>query len=346
MRIFRFLLRILNKLKTLIFVGLLLASLATNIFLFVGGAVFSALNAGFETVTGIQSIASRNKAEIASLGEDVVVERQAKRELRGQLTEASGDLVIERRLRRELRGQLTEISSNLAQSSAELAIERQGRRQISSQLAETSGDLVIERNSQRILRSELSEQTAELASSRISNRQLKSQVRDFGAGIVPFRGRRVALRTAVNETSETIGDRALRSARRNVSSMPGEALPYLGSAIIVGITALEISDLCATLKDMAALKSAFNPDAIQSENELKVCSIKIPSREEIVASIRASPMQVWESTMAATPSLEELGEMELPDLNWDELWEESKENKDNFLGDMSEFGGQLKKWWE
>ena len=315
MRIFRFFLRILNKLKIIIFVGLLLASLAVNIVLFVGGAVFSTLNAGFEAVTGFQTVASRNKAEIASLGEDVVVERQAKRELRGQLTEASGDLVV----------------------------ERQAKRQISAQLAETSGELVIQRNSQRILRSELNEQTAQLASSRISNRQLKSQFRDLEVGIVPFRGRRVALSTAINETSETIGDRALKSAKRNVSSMPGEALPYFGSAIIVGITALEINDLCATLKDMAALRLAFSPDAIQNDNELKVCSIEIPSREVIVELIRASPTKVWNATQAAIPSLEEVGEMEFPDFNWDAFLEESKESGGDFLGGMSEFGGKLKK---
>ena len=41
--------------------------------------------------------------------------------------------------------------------------------------------------------------------------------------------------------------------------MPGEAVPYLGTAVIVGVTAREIGDLCATLKDISALKRAFNP---------------------------------------------------------------------------------------
>lgn len=308
----------LNKFKTLLFVGLLLTSLTANIILFVGGTLFSVLNAGFEAVTGLQTVASRNKAEIASLGEDVVVERQAKRELRGQLTDTSADLVS----------------------------ERQAKRQVSAQLADTSGELVIERNSQRILRSKFSEQTAELASSRITNGQLKSQVRDFGAGLVPFKGRRVTLKTAVNETSDAIGARTLKSARREVTSMPGEALPYLGTAVIVGVTALEISDLCATLKDMEALKLAFNPDAVQSERELEVCSIEIPSRETIVASIRASPVKVWEATKAATPSLEELRKMEFPDFDWDNFLEKSKKNGGHILDNMSIFGDQVKKWWE
>ena len=49
--------------------------------------------------------------------------------------------------------------------------------------------------------------------------------------------------------------------------MPDEALPYLGIAIIVGITILEISDLYATLKDMSALKRSFNPSIQRSECE-------------------------------------------------------------------------------
>ena len=56
-------------------------SLALNIVLFLGGSLFSIVNNGFEALTGIQTIASRNKAEIAGLGEEIVLERNAKREI-------------------------------------------------------------------------------------------------------------------------------------------------------------------------------------------------------------------------------------------------------------------------
>ena len=48
-------------------------------------------NNKFEALTGIKTMASRNK-EIAELGEEVIIERNAKREFRGQLTETTADL--------------------------------------------------------------------------------------------------------------------------------------------------------------------------------------------------------------------------------------------------------------
>ena len=50
------------------------------------------VNIGFEALTGIQTMASRIK-EIVELGEEVISERNAKRGIRGQLTETTTDLV-------------------------------------------------------------------------------------------------------------------------------------------------------------------------------------------------------------------------------------------------------------
>ena len=51
----------------------------------------------------------------------------------------------------------------------------------------------------------------------------------------------------------------------------------------LGITVLEISYFCATLKDTYAVKRAFNPDFKQSEEELEFCSTKV---EDILASCK------------------------------------------------------------
>ena len=61
----------------------------------------------------------------------------------------------------------------------------------------------------------------------------------------------------------------------------------------MGVTALEISDLCSTFKDMSALKRAFNFSFEQREEELEVCSIKVPPKEEIVAVKKASSKTAW-----------------------------------------------------
>ena len=320
-KILRFLWRIFWNLKTIIITAVLLISLALNIVLFLGGSLFSIVNNGFEALTGIQTIASRNKAEIAGLGEEIVLERNAKREIKGQLRDTSADLADTRITNRKLQKETRELSA----------------------------DLITERQLKRELRSQVTEQTAELATFRMTNRQLKSQVRDFGMGVIPFKGKKVALKTAVDETADVIGKRAVKTARREVTSMPAEAIPYLGTAVIVGVTALEIYDLCATLKDMSALKRAFNPDFMQSDEELEVCAIKVPPKEEILAAVKASPKKAWEAAKEATPSWSELQRLEVPDVTWSEMWSSTKEGTantwDSTSESVNELSNKVKKWW-
>ena len=320
-KILRFLWRIFWNLKTIIITAVLLISLALNIVLFLGGSLFSIVNNGFEALTGIQTIASRNKAEIAGLGEEIVLERNAKREIKGQLRDTRADLADTRITNRKLQKETRELSA----------------------------DLITERQLKRELRSQVTEQTAELATFRMTNRQLKSQVRDFGMGVIPFKGKKVALKTAVDETADVIGKRAVKTARREVTSMPAEAIPYLGTAVIVGVTALEIYDLCATLKDMSALKRAFNPDFMQSDEELEVCAIKVPPKEEILAAVKASPKKAWEAAKEATPSWSELQQLEVPDVTWSEMWSSTKEGTantwDSTSESVNELSNKVKKWW-
>ena len=332
MKIVKFLWHILWNLKTVLISLILISSLAFNIILFLGGSLYSVLNSGFEAVTGMQTIASRNKAEIVGLGDNLVVERQAKRELKGELAETSGQLVAERTAKRELKGQVAEISG-------ELVVERKLKRELKSQVADISGDLVIERNAKRALKSELVENTANLAAERTTQRTLKSQIRDLAVGLIPFKGKKVAIKTAVEETANKIGKRSLKSATRNVSSMPGEAIPWLGTAVIVGVTALELYDLCATLKDMTELKRAFDPTLSSSEEELEVCAIKVPPKDVIFAAVKESPQKAWAQAKELTPSIEEIKEMEMPEVNFQDLWDETK----NSTGDWTK---KLKNYWD
>ena len=332
MKIVKFFWHILWNLKTVLISLILISSLAFNIILFLGGSLYSVLNSGFEAVTGMQTIASRNKAEIVGLGDNLVVERQAKRELKGELAETSGQLVAERTAKRELKGQVAEISG-------ELVIERKLKRKLKSQVADISGDLVIERNAKRALKSKLVENTAKLAVERTTQRTLKSQIRDLAVGLVPFKGKKVAIKTAVEETANKIGKRSLKSATRNVSSMPGEAIPWLGTAVIVGVTALELYDLCATLKDMTELKRAFDPTLSSSEEELEVCAIKVPPKDVIFAAVKESPQKAWAQAKELTPSIEEIKEMEMPEVNFQDLWDETK----NSTGDWTK---KLKNYWD
>ena len=329
MKAVKIILRSLNAIKFLLVSFVLILSLCVNLVLFLGGSLFSVLNNGFEAVTSIQTIGSRNKAEIAQLGDNLVVERKAKQELKAELGETSAELISEKKIKRELSTQLTN-------TSADLATERKIKAELKSQLGRTSQNLITERQAKKALQSKLASQAGELAAEKTSNRILKSRYDDILGGLVTFKGEKVPLKNAVAHTSEQIGKRSSRSAARNVASMPGEAIPWVGTAVIVGVTSLEIRDLCLTMKDMTALQRAFDPSFKTNEDDLEVCAIKVPPKEEIIAAVKASPGKAWEAAKEATPSLEDIKDMKMPDLKG---WWETGE------GAVSDFGGKVGAWW-
>jgi len=304
-------------------------SLCVNLALFLGGSLFSVLNNGFEAVTSIQTIGSRNKAEIAQLGDNLVVERKAKQELKAELGETSAELISEKKIKRELSTQLTN-------TSADLATERKIKAELKSQLGRTSQNLITERQAKKALQSKLASQAGELAAEKTSNRILKSRYDEILDGLVTFKGKAVPVTKAVSQTVMQIGRRSSRSAARSVASMPGEAIPWIGTAVIVGVTSLEIRDLCLTMKDMTEFQRAFDPSFKTNEDDLEVCAIKVPPKEEIIAAVKASPGKAWEAAKEATPSLEDIRNMKMPDVKG---WWETGE------GAVSDFGGKVGAWW-
>ena len=325
----KIILRAMNAIKFLLVSFVLMLSLCVNLALFLGGSLFSVLNNGFEAVTSIQTIGSRNKAEIAQLGDNLVVERKAKQELKAELGETSAELISEKKIKRELSTQLTN-------TSADLATERKIKAELKSQLGRTSQNLITERQAKKALQSKLASQAGELAAEKTSNRILKSRYDEILDGLVTFKGKAVPVTKAVSQTVMQIGRRSSRSAARSVASMPGEAIPWIGTAVIVGVTSLEIRDLCLTMKDMTELQRAFDPSFKTNEDDLEVCAIKVPPKEEIIAAVKASPGKAWEAAKEATPSLEDIKDMKMPDLKG---WWETGE------GAVSDFGGKVGAWW-
>ena len=96
-----------------------------------------------------------------------------------------------------------------------------------------------------------------------------------------FKGKKVTVAQAIGSATSGVKRRAAKTAARSVSAMAFEAAPLIGTAAIVGITALELKDLCETAKDMNALNRALNPDEATDVDQTSVCSITVPTREEL-----------------------------------------------------------------
>ena len=246
--------------RSLVFLGILIASLALNLAMFVGGSIYSTASAAFEAVTGVRTVASQHAAEVVELTDDINAERQAKRQLKGEVAEVTDDLATQRTVNRQLRGEVTNLSDDLL----------------------------------------------------LARRQIDNNALEF----VNFRGRRVAVSEAVNETADLVSGRARNSASRELGSMAGEALPWVGTAVIVGVTTLELRDLCQTITDMNELKRAFDPTLVPDENQRTVCSMEVPTRQELWEATKSSPQRAWEQASAVMPTMDDLRSNDLSDIDW------------------------------
>ena len=187
------------------------------------------------------------------------------------------------------------MKNELAETTLQLATERRLKQELKTELTKTVGKLVVEKQSMRILKKQTKNQASELA-----------------------------LSTAVNQTADRIGKRSLRSAKRNIATMPGASIPWIGPAVIVSITSLELYDLCETIKDMNKLRKIFNPSTITSDEELTVCSMEVPSKEDTILAVKKSPSAAWTKAKDITPTLEEIKATEMPDFSsW---WDEKQKN--------------------
>ena len=202
--------------------------------------------------------------------------------------------------------------------------------QHAAEVVELTDDINAERKAKRQLQGELGDVTDDLATQRTVNRQLRGDVTDLSDDLlsarrqldddalelVNFRGRRVAVSEAVSETADMISDRARKSASREVGSMAGEALPWVGTAVIVGVTTLELRDLCQTITDMNELKRAFDPTLVPDENQRTVCSMEVPSRQELWEATTSSPQRAWEQASAVMPTMDDIRSIDLSDIDW------------------------------
>lgn len=216
------------------------------------------------------------------------------------------------------------IGGALYQMASSVFSDMTGIRTVATQhadeVAQLSKDLTTERAAKQKIRGELTEVSGKLSAERLAMREMRGEMADPLSRRVVFRGEKVALRDAVELTSHRISKRAIVTSSREVGAMAGEALPYVGIAVIVGVTALELKDLCDTLKDMSELKRAFSLKAPDDEDEKTVCAMKTPSHEELWELTKASPGKAWGAARDAVPTLEEIKDFELPDVDWSQAW--------------------------
>lgn len=81
----------------------------------------------------------------------------------------------------------------------------------------------------------------------------------------------------LKSTGAKIKKRTIKSAAVNVGSMAGEALPFVGWAVIVGATGYELKLACENLLDLESLYDTFEIGADVERSAMeKICNPKLP----------------------------------------------------------------------
>ena len=166
---------------------------------------------------------------------------------------------------------------------------------------------------------------ADLKKERKANNKLRKEIANPNKRIVTYKGKKMALSQAVESTSGSIARRSAIAATRSVASMGGEALPVIGTSVIVAATGFELYDLCNTVKDMNDLKVAFDPSLKTEPEQTTICAMEVPTKEELWESTKASPGAAWNAAKTYTPTLEDIKNYEFPDVDWTGMWAASKD---------------------
>ncbi len=92
---------------------------------------------------------------------------------------------------------------------------------------------------------------------------------------------RAARGKVVETTAAKVSRRMAIHAGRNASSTFLEAVPFVGIAAIVAVTAAEIYDACETAKEMAELRRAFGLKEAGEDGASEACGVEVPTVAEL-----------------------------------------------------------------
>lgn len=121
---------------------------------------------------------------------------------------------------------------------------------------------------------------------------------------------------AVKKFSTALGVRIANNVSRNVASIPGEAIPFVGTALVIGVTSWDVYDACQTLKELNEVNFEF---AYAPEDHETVCGTKVPSRSEIVAQVKGNWREAYRTAADALSHAGERVPTTLPDPSWQDV---------------------------
>ena len=295
-------------------------SLVFSALSFVGGKAYDLVSNAIYQATGLKSQALHQAEDLRKLRSDLDESRVARRELGEELVESQAELAASRQARSELGEELA--SSKIAQAELRDQLTELDDAVIlrNRQISELSASL----NTERLAREAAEDVASELE---IAERQLRKQLGDAAtmgrlaqrnalAATIDTAEGSISIRDLMRDNTTRIADRSEKMAKRGMSGMAAEAVPYFGTAAIVGLTALDIRDLCEMARSSRNMYYSVFPDEVPEEDDPTVCGLKVPTRNELWDMAKSAPGMAFEATKETLPELEDI-----KDIDGSDFWE-------------------------
>jgi hypothetical protein len=84
------------------------------------------------------------------------------------------------------------------------------------------------------------------------------------------------------KTATKVRNRLAEGVARNLAYLPSKAAPYVGAAVLVAATTLDIYDACQIMKELNELLVLLG----QGEEKPDICGQKVPTADEVKASVK------------------------------------------------------------
>ena len=241
---------------------------------------------------------------------------------------------------------ITRQSDEIAELSTMIATQEATEKKLKRELASASRTLATYKAAQIETTKKLTRQSDEIAelstmiaTQEATEKKLKRELTDAS-------GTLAAYKAAQNDTTRRVIRRNNYAATRKVATIPARAIPMIGTGVIVGVAALELSDMCKTVKDMAKLNKILDPSSAPTEDELTVCHAKVPTRKEIIDKTATGASDAWKALKEyKIPDMDDLIDQDMLDVDWSGI---SKSMGDTFkIGQegMDDLLHKISNWW-
>lgn len=241
----------------------------------VGGAAFAAINRAIYSTTGFKTQAIRQADDLHQLRTDLDADRTARRKLEGDLASKVDELEVK--------------SSQVDRLQRDIASERLARETVQRQLDDAR---LVERQVRQQL-----DDADRLA--RMAQRNAFEASIDTASGTM-------TIREAMGDTTRRLASKTEAMGKRGISGMAAEAIPYFGTAAIVGLTLLDLKDLCEMSRSSNELYYAVFPDERPEETDPTVCGLTVPTRSEIWEAAKDAPENAFRAARDAAPTIEDI----------------------------------------